>query len=176
MGLLLVQWAKHLGARVIGTVSTEEKAKEAKAAGADDVIIYTKHDFVAEVKRLTNSHGADLIIDGVGKTTFAGNLQAAARRGNIVIFGAASGPADPIAPNSLMVHSLTLSGGSLFNYILTREELMLRSNDVIKAIREGWLKFKINHTFPLKEASEAHRLLESRQTTGKIILHNENFG
>lgn len=170
MGLLLVQWARHLGARVIGTVSNDDKAKAAREAGANDVILYTKQDFVAEVKRLTNNHGADLIIDGVGKTTFAGNLEAAARRGNIVIFGAASGPADPIAPNSLMVRSLTISGGSLFNYLLTRDELLYRADDVIKGIQEGWLKLRIDKVLPLAQASEAHRLLENRQTIGKILL------
>ena len=170
MGLLLVQWASHLGARVIGTVSTEEKARAALEAGASDVIIYTKDDFAKEVKRLTQNHGADLIIDGVGKTTFAGNLTAAATRGHIVIFGAASGPADPISPNLLMVKSVSISGGSLFNYLLSREELLYRSHDVIQGIQEGWLKLKINSVFPLVEAPEAHLQLENRKTIGKIIL------
>jgi NADPH:quinone reductase len=170
MGLLLVQWARHLGARVIGTVSTEEKAKAAREAGAHDIIFYTKQDFVEETKRLTKDHGADLIIDGVGKTTFAGNLEAAARRGNIVIFGAASGPADPIIPNKLMIKSLTISGGSLFNYTLTREELLYRADAVIKAIQEGWLKLTINKVLPLEQAAEAHRLLENREIIGKVLL------
>lgn len=170
MGLLLVQWAKHLGARVLGTVSTEEKAKIAKQAGADEVILYTKQDFVTEVKRLTNSHGADLIIDGVGKTTFAGNLQAAAVRGNIVIFGAASGPADPISPNQLMVHSLTVSGGSLFNYLLNTQELSMRAKAVLEGVQKGWLKLRIDEILPLEKAAEAHQKLESRQSSGKILL------
>lgn len=170
MGLLLVQWAKHLGARVLGTTSTEEKAKIAKEAGADDVIIYTKQDFAKEVKRLTNSHGADLIIDGVGKTTFAGNLEAAALRGNIVIYGAASGPADPIVPNSLMAHSLTISGGTLFNYLLTKEELSMRSKAVIDGVQKGWLKLRIDQAFPLEKAGEAQRKLEERKTAGKVLL------
>lgn len=170
MGLLLVQWAKHLGATVLGTVSTEEKAKIAKAAGADEVIIYTQQDFATEVKRLTNGHGADLIIDGVGKATFTDNLQAAALRGNIVIFGAASGPADPISPNALMKQSLTISGGSLFNYILNREELMRRAEVVITGIREGWLKLRIDSIFPLEKAAEAHQKLEERKTAGKVLL------
>ena len=170
MGLLLVQWAKHLGARILGTTSTEEKAKIAKEAGADEVIIYTKQDFVTEVKRLTNGHGADLIIDGVGKTTFPGNLEAAARRGNIVIFGAASGPADPISPNILMVHSLTVSGGSLFNYLLTTEELLGRARAVIEGIQMGWLKLRIDHAYPLEKAAEAHQRLEGRKTSGKVLL------
>jgi NADPH:quinone reductase len=170
MGLLLVQWAKHMGARVLGTTSTEEKAKIAKAAGADEIIIYTKQDFVKEVKRLTNDHGADLIIDGIGKTTFPGNLQAAARRGNIVIFGAASGPADPISPNSLMVRSLTVSGGSLFNYTLSTEELLKRAKAVIEGIQHGWLKMNIDEIFPLENAAEAHEKLENRQSFGKLLL------
>lgn len=170
MGLLLVQWAKHLGATVFGTTSTEEKAKMAKKAGADEVILYTKHDFATEIKKLTNGHGADLIIDGVGKTTFPGNLKAAALRGNIVIFGAASGPADPISPNVLMSHSLTLSGGTLFNYLSSREELLQRSNAVMKGIREDWLKLQIDQIFPLEKASDAHQKLEDRQTAGKVLL------
>lgn len=170
MGLLLVQWAKHLGAKVIGTVSTEEKAAKAREAGAWEVILYTQKDFVAEVKRLTNNHGADLIIDGVGKTTFAGNLQAAALRGNIVIFGAASGPAEPIMPNALMARSLTVSGGSLPNYILTPEEMQMRAKAVLKGLQEGWLKLNIGKVLPLAQAGEAQRLLENRETVGKIVL------
>jgi NADPH2:quinone reductase len=170
MGLLLVQWAKHLGARVIGTVSTEEKAANAKKAGADDVILYTKQDFVTEVNKLTNKHGADLIIDGVGKTTFKGNLEIGALRGNIVIFGAASGLADPIVPNELMKKSLTISGGSLFNYLLSIEELKFRSKAVLEGIKDGWLKMHIDQTFPLAEAADAQRKLEDRNTSGKVIL------
>jgi NADPH:quinone reductase len=170
MGLLLTQWARHLGATVIGTVSTEEKAKAAQQAGAHHTILYSKQDFVQEVKKLTGGHGADLIIDGVGKTTFKGDLEACAKRGNIVIFGAASGPADPVVPNYLMVNSLTISGGSLTNYILTHEETMMRVKAVLSGIKEGWLKLKIDHQLPLEQAAEAHRLLENRQTIGKVIL------
>jgi len=170
MGLLLVQWAKHLGAKVLGTTSTTEKAALAKAMGADEVILYTKQDFAEEVKKITNGRGADLIIDGVGKTTFAGNLQAAALRGNIVIFGAASGPADPISPNALMARSLTLSGGSLFNYILNSQELFKRAEAVIEGIQQGWLKLHIDEIFPLGKAAQAHQKLESRNTSGKVLL------
>lgn len=170
MGLLLVQWTRHLGARVIGTVSTEEKAKAAKEAGATDVILYTKQDFVVETKKLTEGHGADLIIDGVGKTTFSGNLEAAALRGNIVIYGAASGPAEAMLPNALMARSLTVSGGSLPNYLLSRQEMLARAQAVIKGVQEGWLKLRIDKVIPLAEAAEAHRLLENRQTIGKVIL------
>jgi len=170
MGLLLVQWAKHLGARVFGTASTEEKVQIAKEAGADEVILYTKQDFVVEIKRMTHGHGADLIIDGVGKSTFKGNLEAAALRGTLVIFGAASGPAEPIAPNALMQHSLTVAGGSLFNYLLTREEMLERAQAVLEGIKQGWLKLRIDQVFPLEKASEAQQKLESRQTKGKILL------
>jgi NADPH2:quinone reductase len=170
MGGLLVQWAKHLGATVIGTTSTEEKARTAREAGAEHVIVYTDEDFVAETKRITKGHGADLIIDGVGKSTFKGDLEAAALRGHIVIFGAASGPGDPISPNALMPRSISLSGGRLANFIGTRQELMRRANDVIAGIRAGWLKLNIGAVLPIEQAIEAHRLLESRQTQGKLIL------
>lgn len=113
------------------TVSIEEKRKIALEAGADEVILYTKEDFVSEIKRLTQQRGVDLIIDGVGKTTFQGNLEAAALRGHIIIFGAASGQADPISPNDLMKCSLTLSGGTLFHFILSRHELLYRAQAVL---------------------------------------------
>jgi len=170
MGGLLVQWIKHLGAKVIGTVSTEAKARTARTSGADHVILYTKQDFVAETKRITEGRGVDFIIDGVGSTTFKGDLEAVAVRGHIVIFGAASGPADPISPNALMPNALTVSGGSLQNYLRTREELLQRANDVIAGIRASWLKLNIGHVLPLAEAAEAHRLLETRETEGKLIL------
>ena len=170
VGLMLVQWAKHLGATVIGTVSTEEKGAVAGEAGVDHVILYTKQDFVSETKRLTGGRGADLILDGVAKTTFLGDLEAAAIKGHVVIFGAASGPADPIAPNSLMAKSITLSGGSLPNFTATREDLLRRSKDVLNGIKQGWLKLRIDHVIPLAEAEKAHRLLEGRQSTGKIVL------
>jgi NADPH2:quinone reductase len=170
MGLLLVQWARHLGARVFGTVSTEEKAKAAREAGASEVIFYVRRDFVAEIKRLTGGRGVDLIIDGVGKSTFPGDLEAVALRGHIVIFGAASGPADPIIPNALMARSITVSGGSLGNYLLTREELLRRAGEVIAGIRAGWLRLRIAKVLPLAEAAEAHRLLEGRHTIGKLLL------
>lgn len=170
MGGLLIQWAKHLGANVIGTVSTEAKARTARTSGADHVILYAEQDFAAETKRITNGRGADLIIDGVGSTTFKGDLEAAAVRGHIVVFGAASGPADPISPNALMPKALTVSGGSLQNYLRTREELMQRANDVIAGIRAGWLKLNIGQVLPLAQAAQAHGLLESRNTEGKLLL------
>jgi NADPH2:quinone reductase len=170
MGLLLTQWARHLGAHVIGTVSTEEKAQAAREAGANDVIDYTKNDFAAEAKRLTHGQGVDIIFDAVGKTTFPGDLQAVKTRGQIVIFGGASGPADPIVPNMLMGRAITVSGGSLQNFTTTREETLRRATDVIRGLQEGWLKMRISHVFPLAQASEAHRLLEGRATMGKLVL------
>ena len=170
VGGLLVQWAKHLGATVIGTVSTEEKARIAKEAGADHVILYIKQDFVSETKRLTNGRGADLVLDGVGKTTFSNSLEAAAVRGHVVIFGSASGPADPIQPNALMARSISLSGGSLGNFTAARKELLERSGAVLDGIKEGWLKLRIDRVLPLADAAEAHRLLEGRKTMGKIVL------
>jgi NADPH:quinone reductase len=170
LGLLLVQWAKHLGARVIGTVSTEEKAQVARAAGADEVILYGRQDFVVETKRLTDGRGADLILDGVGNRTFIGNLEAAAVRGHLVIHGFANGLPDPIQPVSLIWRAISISGGMLAHFTRTREELLRRADDVLKGIREGWLRLHIDKVFPLANAAEAQRRLENRESTGKIIL------
>lgn len=174
MGLLLVQWLKHLGAVAIGTVSTEEKAQVARQAGADHVILYTKQDFAAEAKKATGGVGVDYVIDGVGKTTFSKNFDALKNRGWATIFGMASGPAEPVVPNSLMTKSITISGGALFNYIVTRDELLGRARDVFAGLSQGWLKLHIDRTLPLAEAAEAHRLLEGRQTVGKLILKTGN--
>ncbi len=170
VGRLLVQWCKHLGAIVIGTVSTQDKAQVAKNAGADHVILYTQEDFVAATKKITADKGVDYIIDGVGKSTFTKDLDAARVCGHICLFGSASGPADPFAPNSLQAKSLTLYGGSLFNFILTREELLKRANAVFNGINAGWLTLKIDYKYPLEQAAKAQQMLEERQTTGKIIL------
>ena len=170
VGRLLVQWAKHLGAKVIGTVSTEEKARVAREAGADHVILYTKEDFVAATRKLTGERGADLILDGVAKTTFVGDLEAVATRGHVVVFGSSSGTADPIVPNSLMPKSISVSGGSLPVFTATREEMLYRAKAVLAGIRAGWLKLQIGHVLPLAHASEAQRLLENRESTGKIVL------
>jgi NADPH2:quinone reductase len=170
VGRLLVQWAKHLGATVIGTVSTEEKARVAREAGADHVILYTKQDFAAETKKLTDGHGADLILDGVAKSTFPEDLEAVALRGHIVVFGSSSGPADPVAPNSFGAKSISLSGGSLGNFIATRQDLLRRSKDVLQAVKAGWLKLRIDRVLPMDQAEKAHQLLEGRQTMGKIVL------
>ncbi len=170
MGLLLVQWAKRLGAHVIGTVSTEEKASIAREAGADDVILYSRQDFMAETLKMTSGRGADLVIDGVGKATFAGSLEAVAVRGHVVSYGFASGPAAPIEPSMLIRRSISVSGGDFGNYIRTREELLHRANEVLKGIREGWLRLRIGPVLPLEQAAEAHRLLENRQSVGKLVL------
>jgi len=170
VGLLLTQYATHLGAHVIGTTSSAEKAEKAKAAGARDVILYTQTDFAAEVKRITGGKGADLILDAVGKTTFPGDLEAVSTRGHVVIYGAASGPAEPILPNSLTARALTVSGASLGNFIATREELLRRAADLFAGLREGWLKITVDHVLPLAQAAEAHRLIESRTTSGKLLL------
>ena len=171
MGLLLVQWAHHMGARVIGTVSTEQKAKLAREAGADEVILYTQQDFAAETKRLTNGRGAELIIDGVAKTTFPGDLEAAAIRGHIVLYGSASGPADPFPPNALQAVARSRFPAARYCISSPRSaDLERRAGDVLRGIQEGWLKLRIDRVLPLAQAAEAHRLLEGRHTTGKLVL------
>jgi len=170
MGLLLTQWATHLGAHVIGTTSTAAKAAKATSAGARDVILYTETDFVAEVKRITDGRGADLILDAVGKTTFPGDLEAVRNRGHIVVYGAASGPADPISPNALMPKGLTVSGAGLAHYTRTSEEIARRAADIFAGAHEGWLKFAIDRKLPLADAAAAHRALEARETSGKLLL------
>lgn len=170
VGLLLVQWLKHMGAVVLGTVSTQEKAAIAKAAGLDYAILYDQEDFVAKAKEYTQGLGPDYIIDGVGKTTFTRDLDAVKMHGHICLFGSASGPADPLLPNALQAKSLTISGGSIFNFINSRAELLKRANHVLKGIQEGWLNLRIDHVFPLQEAIAAHELLEGRGSVGKIIL------
>jgi NADPH2:quinone reductase len=170
MGQLLVQWLKHLHVRVIGTVSTPEKMKIAEALGVDHVIDYSRKDFVEEVHKFTEGKGCEMVIDGVGKTTFAGSLDAVAAHGHVVLFGSASGPAEPIAPNMLQKRSITVSGGSLANHIQDRDTLLTRAADVLHGIKAGWLKLNIEHEIALESAAEAHTLLESRKSTGKIVL------
>ncbi len=168
-GLLLVQWAKHLGARVLGTVSSRAKREAVYEAGADGVIVYTEADFAAETKRLTSGRGADLIVDGVGRSTFARNLSAAAVRGHILFYGFASGIPEPIAPGVLAVRSLTLSSARLRNHISTRNQLLERARAVFAGVREGWLKLRVD-VFGMAEVAEAHRRLEQRESTGKLLL------
>jgi NADPH2:quinone reductase len=170
MGLLLIQWLKHLGARVIGTVSTEAKAATARRAGADHAIVYTEQDFAAEAQALTGGRGVDYIIDGVGQTTFLKNLDAVRVRGTICVFGHSSGPAGPFAPFLLMPKSITLAGGMMHNFLQTREDLLRRAAYVFRGLREGWLDVTVDGTFPLEQAAEAHRRLETRASVGKLLL------
>jgi NADPH2:quinone reductase len=171
MGLLLVQMAKNLGARVIATVGSEEKAKLARAAGADEVIIYTTQDFEAETKRLTDGKGVHVVYDGVGQSTFDKGLNVLRPRGHMVLFGGASGPVAPVDPIKLMQKgSLTLTRPSLIHYISTRQELEQRAGDVLNMIAAGKLKLRIEHVYKLEQAAQAHRDLEGRKTTGKLLL------
>jgi NADPH2:quinone reductase len=171
VGQLLCQIAKLRGARVLGTTSTEEKARLARAAGADEVILYTQQDFAAEAKRLTGGRGVQVVYDGVGKATFDKSLDALAPRGMMVLFGAASGPVPPFDPAVLNAKgSLYLTRPSLFHYIASREELMQRAGDVLGWIAAGRLRLYIGRELPLAEAAEAHRALEGRRTTGKVLL------
>ncbi len=171
MGLLLTQMGKMFGATVIGTVSTEEKAALAKQAGADHVILYSKQDFVAEVKRITNNRGVDVVYDGVGATTFEKGLTCIRPRGVMALYGAASGPVGPMDLQLLNANgSLFVTRPSLNHHIASREELVQRSGDVLGWIRDGKLKLRVETTFPLDKAGEAHRALEGRKTTGKVLL------
>lgn len=171
VGLLLVQMAHNIGARVIATVSTEEKAKLARAAGADDIILYTQTDFEAETKRLTDGRGVDVIYDSVGKTTFEKGLNLLRPRGMMVLYGGSSGAVAPLDPLVLTQKgSIFLTRPSLGHYILTPQELQQRAGAVFGMIREGKLKLRIEHIYPLSQAAQAHRDLEGRKTTGKLLL------
>lgn len=171
VGLLLVQMAHHIGARVIATVSTEAKAQLARAAGADDVILYTQVDFEAETKRLTGGKGIDVVYDSVGKTTFDKGLNLLRPRGIMVLFGGSSGAVAPLDPLVLTQKgSLFLTRPSLNHYVMTTAELRERAGAVFGMIRDGKLKLRIEHVYPLAEAQRAHRELEARQTTGKLLL------
>jgi NADPH2:quinone reductase len=171
MGLLLCQMAKMLGATVIGTASTEEKAALAKAAGAEHVIIYTKQDFEAEVKRITGGAGVHVVYDGVGASTFDKGLNCLRPRGLMALFGAASGPVPPLDLQILNARgSLFVTRPSLNHHIASREELVKRAGDVLGWIRDGKVKLRVEHQYPLAQAAEAHRALEGRKTTGKILL------
>jgi NADPH2:quinone reductase len=163
--------AKNLGARVIATVSTEEKAKLAREAGADDVILYTKQDFEVETKRLTDGKGVHVIYDGVGKTTFDQDLNVLRPRGYLVLFGASSGPVPLIDLGKLAQKgSLFITRPTLVHHIASREELQQRATDVLNMIASGKLRLRIEHLYPLREAQQAHRDLEGRKTTGKLLL------
>ena len=171
VGLLLCQMARMRGATVIGTVSTDEKAALARTAGADHVIVYTKQDFAAEVKRITGGAGVHVVYDGVGASTFDKGFTCLRPRGLMALFGQASGPVPPLDLGVLNTGgSLFVTRPSLNHHIATREELQARAGDVLGWIRDGKVKLRLEHQFPLAEAAEAHRALEGRKTTGKILL------
>jgi NADPH2:quinone reductase len=171
MGLLLVQMAKNIGARVIGTAGSEEKVKLAREAGADEVIDYSRQDFEAETRRLTDGKGVHVVYDGVGKTTFDKDFEILRPRGWLVLFGGASGAVPPFDPMKLTAKgSLVLTRPSLGHFIATREELEQRANDVLGSIAAGKVKLRIAHTYKLEDAQQAHRDLEGRKTTGKLLL------
>jgi NADPH:quinone reductase len=171
VGLLLVQMAKNIGARVIATVGSAEKAALARQAGADETILYNEHDFEAETKRVTSGEGVHVVYDGVGATTFDKDLNVLRRRGYLVLFGASSGPVPPFDLAKLgQKGSLFVTRPSLTNYIVTREELQGRATAVFEMILQGKLHLRIGHTYPLDGAQQAHRDLESRKTTGKLLL------
>lgn len=171
VGLLLIQIAKMMGARTIGTVSTEEKAALARAAGADHVIRYDRDDFEAEVKRITEGEGVEVVYDSVGRATFEKSLKCLKHRGLLVLFGQSSGPVPPFDLNILGGRgSLYLTRPSLAHYSANEEELAWRAGDLFQWIDEGILKLRIERTFPLQDAAEAHRALEERKTTGKVLL------
>jgi NADPH:quinone reductase len=171
VGLLLTQMAHNIGARVIATVSTEEKAKLAREAGADEVILYTQADFETETKRITGGKGVDVVYDSVGKTTFEKGLNVLGPRGMMVLFGGSSGAVPPFDLITLAQKgSLYVTRPTLVNYIAAREELVARSGAVFGMIAAGRLKLRIEHKYPLSEAQRAHRDLEGRKTTGKLLL------
>ena len=171
VGLLLVQMAKTIGARVIGTAGTQEKAQLARDAGADECIVYTEADFETETRRLTGGKGVEVVYDGVGKATFDKDLNVLRPRGYLVLFGGASGAVPPFDLIKLSQKgSLFITRPTLAHYTATREELEWRANDVLQMIVRGDLKLRIHKTYPLASAADAHRDLEGRKTTGKLLL------
>jgi NADPH:quinone reductase len=171
VGLLLCQMARRIGARVIGTAGSSEKAELARRAGAHEVIEYRTKNVSEEVRRLTGGKGVQVVYDSVGKDTFAGSLDSLALRGTLALFGQSSGKVDPIDPQILnQKGSLYLTRPTLFHYVAKREDLVDRSSEVLGAIARGELDVKVFREIPLADAAEAHRLLEARKTTGKLLL------
>jgi NADPH:quinone reductase len=171
VGLLLIQIAKRIGAKVIGTVSTETKAELARAAGADEIILYETNDFETEVKQITDGRGVDVVYDSVGRTTFDKGLNCLRRRGMMVLYGQSSGPLPPFDLNILNPKgSLYVTRPSLAHYTSTREELEWRAGNILAWVADGSLKLRIDRTYPLDAAPEAHRALANRETTGKVVL------
>lgn len=171
VGLLLVQMAKARGARVIGTASSQQKADLASGAGADEVVVFTKNDFEAEVKRLTKGKGVDVVYDGVGKDTFEKNLNVMRLRGMLVLYGMSSGPVPPVDPAKLSEKgSLYMARTTLAHFTATREELLARTSALFSMIAEGKLKLRIAKTYPLADAPLAHSDMEKRKLSGKLLL------
>lgn len=171
VGLLLCQMARALGARAIGTVSTEAKGALASSAGAEEIVVYTRQDFVSEVRRITGGRGVSVVYDSVGKTTFEGSLDSLAPRGMLVLFGQSSGPVPALDPQVLNSKgSLYLTRPTIKHYLASQEELLARAHDVFEGIQRGSLKVRIDRTYGLDDAAEAQRALESRKTTGKVLL------
>ena len=171
VGLIVCQWAKALGATVIGTVGSDEKADIARAHGCDHPIVYTRQDFVAEVEHITDGNKLPVVYDGVGKDTFLKSLDCLAPRGLMVSFGNASGPVEPISPLLLSQKgSLFLTRPTLNHYIATRKELEESASDLFAVIESSKVKVEVNQRLPLKDAAEAHRALEARKTTGSTVL------
>jgi len=171
VGLLLIQMAKRLGATVYGTVSTDAKADLAREAGADEVIRYTEQDFEAAIKKMTDGKGVDVVFDSVGQSTFEKSVNCLRPRGYLVLFGQSSGPVPPIDPLLLMTKgSLFATRPTLINYAASRNEILRRTSDLFGWLSSGDLKLRIAQTYPLAEAANAHRALEGRQTTGKLLL------
>ncbi len=171
VGLIVCQWAKHLGATVIGTVSSDEKAAIARAHGCDHAIVYTREDFPARVREITGGEGVPVVYDSVGKATFEGSLKCLRRRGVMASFGEASGDPDPMPPRRLgALGSIYLTHPSVSNYTLTRDELTTNANDLFRMVGSGKIKIAISKTYPLRDAPAAHADIEARKTTGSIVL------
>jgi NADPH:quinone reductase len=171
VGLIMCQWAKHLGATVIGTVGSDAKAAIARAHGCDYPIVYTREDFAERVRAITGGEGVPVVYDSVGKATFEGSLRALRRRGVMASFGEASGDPDPVPPRRLgALGSIYLTHPSVSNYTATREELTAAANDLFAMVASGKIRIEISKTYPLQDAPRAHADLESRQTTGSIVM------
>lgn len=170
MGLILCQWAKHLGALVMGTVSSDEKAARAGAHGCDHAIVYTRRDFVEAVREITGGDGAQVIYDGVGRATFDESLEALAMHGHLVSYGSASGPVPPFDMARLSAKSATLTRPVLFHYTAARDELEETARELFEVVRRGIVKIEIDQTYALEDAAAAHRELEARRTTGSTVL------
>jgi len=171
VGLILCQWAKHLGAMVIGTVGSQQKVAVARAHGCDHVIDYTREDFAERVRAFTGGEGVPVVYDSVGKATFEGSLRCLRRRGVLASYGEASGDPDPVPPRRLgLLGSVFLTHPSLPDYIVSRAELLETANDLFAVVRSGTVRIAINHSYALKDAPQAQRDLEARKTTGSIVL------